>query len=126
YIMRRVEISYSTVLLLTTFIFAGFAAAQTPKATPTPRIDDEIIKVSSRLVVVPVAVTDAGGNPVPGLTTTDFKVAEDGRTVNLDAVSSAEQVPLEIALLFDISASTDAMFKFEQQTAASFLKDVMR
>jgi Mg-chelatase subunit ChlD len=28
--------------------------------------------------------------------------------------------------LFDVSASTDAMFKFEQETAAQFLKDVMK
>jgi len=124
--MRRDKISYSIALFLTTFIFAGFAAAQTPKATPTPPIDDEIIKVSSRLVVVPATVTDASGNPVAGLTTNDFKVAEDGRGVTLDAVSTADQVPLEIALLFDISASTDAMFKFEQQTAAAFLRNVMR
>ena len=27
---------------------------------------------------------------------------------------------LEIALLFDVSASTDAMFKFQQETAAKF------
>ena len=41
-------------------------------------------------------------------------------------VSDAEKVPLEIALLFDVSASTDAMFQFEQETAAQFLQEVMR
>jgi len=41
-------------------------------------------------------------------------------------VGAADEVPLEIALLFDVSASTDAMFKFEQDTAAKFLQEVLK
>lgn len=113
---------------------AGFAAimltataaiAQT--ATPTPKItDDEIIKVDSRLIVVPVSVTDANGQPVFGLTAQDFRLTEENRVQEVDQISSADKVPLEIALLFDVSASTDKMFQFELETAAKFLKDVMR
>jgi VWFA-related protein len=77
-------------------------------------------------VVVPVSVTDAAGQPVPGLKLEDFRIAEDGRQQKLDSIGTADKVPLEIVLLFDVSASTDAMFKFEQDTAAEFLKDVMR
>ena len=98
--------------------------AQTP--TPSPKIDDDIIKVESRLVVVPVAVTDSDGQPVLGLKASDFKIAEENRPQTIENLGTADVVPLEIALLFDISASTDAMFKFEQETAAKFLKEVMR
>lgn len=95
--------------------------------TPPPAGDDgEVIKLDSRLVVVPVSVLDARGEPVPGLKEQDFRVTEEGRTQEVAQVSDAEKVPLEIALLLDISASTDPMFKFEQQIAAKFLQEVMR
>lgn len=109
------------------FAFAASVLAQTPQTTPPVVEDDgEIIKIDSRLVVVPVSVLDANGQPVAGLKEKDFRIAEDGKTQEVSQVSDAEKVPLEIALLFDISASTDSMFKFEQETAAQFLKDVMR
>lgn len=98
------------------------AQTPTPKATP----DDDVIKVSSRLVVVPVSVTDDKGNPVAGLSATDFRLSEEGRRQTIESVGSADVVPLEIALLFDVSASTDAMFRFQQDTAAKFLADVMK
>ncbi len=88
--------------------------------------DDEVIKVESRLVVVPVSVTNAAGEPVLGLKAQDFRVSEENKPQVIDNVGNAENVPLEIVLLFDVSASTDAMFKFEQETAAKFLKEVMR
>lgn len=106
------------------FSFAVSAISQTP--TPKPKVDDEIIKVNSRLVVIPASVTDASGQAVLGLTAQDFRVAEEGRNQTIENVGTAETVPLEIVVLFDISASTDAMFQFEQQTAAKFLRDVMR
>lgn len=100
--------------------------AQTAQPTP-PAVDDgEVIKVNSRLVVVPVSVLDASGQPITGLTAQDFRVAEEGKQQQVETVSNAEKVPLEIALLFDVSASTDAMFEFEQETAAKFLQQVMR
>lgn len=113
---------FSAIIL--TFVFSAFS--QTPTATPPPAEDDEVIKVDSRLVVVPVSVTSAAGQPVTGLTAKDFRVSEENKSQEVAQVSDAEKVPLEIALLFDISASTDAMFRFEQETAAQFLRDVMR
>jgi len=120
--MRRV-ISIYLVLL---FVFTITVAAQTPTPKPIPVDDDEVIKVDSRLIVVPVSVTDTNGLPVTGLTTKDFRVREEGRAVTVDGVIGADKVPLEIALLFDVSASTDTMFQFQLETAGKFLKGVMR
>ena len=117
--MRRLLPVLIALALLTA---ASWAQTPTPRATP----DDEVIKVSSRLVVVPVSVTDDKGNPVVGLTAADFRISEEGRRQTIESVGSADVVPLEIALLFDVSASTDAMFRFEQDTAAKFLADVMK
>ncbi len=103
-----------------------FVGAQTATPTPKPKDEDEIIKVESRLVVVPVSVTDKDGQPILGLTAQDFRISEEGRNQTIESVGAAANVPLEIALLFDVSASTDKMFKFEQETAAKFLQDVMR
>lgn len=104
-----------------------FSQTPTPKPTATPPDDDgEIIKVESRLVIIPVSVTDAAGQPVLGLKAQDFQVTEENRKQQVEQVSDAEKVPLEIALLFDVSASTDSMFQFELDTASQFLKEVMR
>jgi VWFA-related protein len=115
----------SFVLAIITFISAS-VFAQTPTPTPSPQVDDDVIKVESRLVVVPVSVTDSSGQPVLGLKTDDFRVLEENKNQEIAQVSDAEKVPLEIALLFDVSASTDAMFQFELETASQFLKEVMR
>ena len=112
---------------LFSFVFAAGAIAQTATPTPRPRSsEDEEIKIESRLVVIPVSVTDATGNPVMGLGKNDFTVVEEGRRQQVENVGSADVVPLEIVMLFDVSASTDAMFKFQQETAAKFLQDVMK
>ena len=107
------------------FAFAFSVIAQEVKPTPPPD-DDEVIKVESRLVVIPVSVLDASGQPVTGLKAQDFRILEENKPQEVAQVSDAEKVPLEIVLLFDISASTDAMFQFEQETAAKFLQEVMR
>jgi len=99
------------------------------KPTPTPaKLDDpnDVIKVTSRLIVVPTSVTDAQGNAVQNLTPNDFKILEEGKPQTIESVSPGEKVPLEIALLFDVSASTDSMFNYELDTAGRFLAGVMR
>jgi VWFA-related protein len=117
---------HSALIVLSEFLFLFALSPLGQNPTPKPTLDDDVIKVSSRLVVVPVSVTDNNGNPVEGLTAKDFRILEEGKPQNIENVGAADKVPLEIALLFDVSASTDAMFKFEQETAAKFLKDVMK
>jgi Ca-activated chloride channel family protein len=125
--VKRQHLAFLFVLIIS---FALSAVAQTVKPTPSPKPadsdDGEIIKVNSRLVVVPVSVLDANGQPVLGLKKEDFRVSEENKNQQIEQVSDAENVPLEIGLLFDVSASTDAMFQFQQETAAKFLQEVMR
>jgi Ca-activated chloride channel homolog len=98
-----------------------------PKPTPTPGPEDfDIVRVSSNLIVVPVSVTDANGQPVLGLQASDFRIEEDGKVQRITQLGDPEQVPLDIALLIDVSASVDARFAFEQKAAADFLKQVLR
>lgn len=101
-----------------------------PTATPVPKVpvadDDEIIKVESRLVIVPVSVTNAAGEPVLGLKAQDFRVSEENKPQVIDQVGDAETVPLEIALLIDVSGSVNPLFDFEKKAAAQFLQSVMK
>lgn len=105
--------------------------APTPKPTPTPVPKDEdfeIIKTNSNLVMVPVSVVDARGEPVRGLQVADFRLAEDGREQKISDLGNPEEVPLDIAILFDVSSSVSqkGFFAFQQRAAASFLKQVFK
>ena len=113
------------VLFWLIFVCGFSVFAQTTQPQKQGDVED-IIKIDSRLVVVPVSVLDASGQPVLGLKAQDFRVLEDNQAQEVAQVSDADKVPLEIALLFDVSASTDSMFKFEQEIAAKFLQEVMR
>lgn len=106
--------------------------APTPKPTPTPRPltdeDFDIVRVSSNLVMVPVSVVDGMGEPVLGLQATDFRIEEEGRIQQIAQIGDPDQVPLDIALLFDVSSSVSqkGFFQFQQTAAASFLRSVLK
>jgi len=102
-----------------------------PKPTPTPKPEPEVIdviKTTSNLVMVPVSVTDQTGNAVQGLQVADFRLLEEGKQQEISGIGDPQQVPLAIALLFDISSSTSqkGFFASQQKAAATFLRLVMK
>ncbi len=106
-----------------------------PKPTPTPTPpkppeagDIDTIKISSNLVMVPVSITDQQGQAVQGLKVADFRLEEEGKQQEITAIGDPEQVPLAIAILFDISSSVGqkGFFVSQQNAAAAFLKQVMK
>ena len=98
----------------------------TPTPAPTPVPEYEVIRVTSNLVVVPVSVTDSQGQPLLGLKQGDFRIEEDGRPQEIAQMGDPEQVPLDIAILIDVSSSVSERFAFEEQAATRFLKQVLR
>ena len=96
--------------------------------TPISDDEDEIVRVTSNLVVVPVSVTSEQGEPVQGLKATDFRLEEEGRAQEIAQIGDADQVPLDIAILFDVSSSVmgKIAFSFQQESAAGFLKQVLK
>jgi Ca-activated chloride channel family protein len=141
YKRNEMRIRFSLALSLALgFIFVGALAAQAqtqlpqdappvmPKPTPKPPRDDEyeVVRVNSNLVVVPVSVTDATGQPVLGLKASDFRLEEEGRAQEIAQIGDPEQVPLEIVLLLDVSGSVNARFDFEKEAAARFIKQVLK
>lgn len=99
--------------------------AQTPQQNPT-QTQDQPVRLSSRLVLVPVSASDAAGKPVKDLTAEDFAIEEEGRRQAIASLGEPGKVPVEIALLFDVSASIRGQFEFEQQAAVRFIKEVLK
>ncbi|HEX5886806.1 MAG TPA: VWA domain-containing protein [Pyrinomonadaceae bacterium] len=103
-----------------------------PKPTPTPKPPEQevldVVKVTSNLVMVPVSVTDQQGQAVQGLKVADFRLEEEGKPQEISGIGDPEQVPLAIALLFDVSSSTSqrGFFASQQNAAATFLRLVMK
>ncbi len=104
----------------------GWKAKPTPTPTPPEKEVIDVIKTTSNLVMVPVSVTDANGQAVQGLTKTDFRLEEEGKPQEIAEMGDPEQVPLEIALLIDVSGSTNTRFEFEKTAAARFLREVLK
>jgi Ca-activated chloride channel family protein len=103
------------------------------KPTPTPKpvepeVITDVIKTSSNLIMVPVSVTDQTGQAVQGLKVADFRLEEEGKQQEISNIGDPEQVPLAIALLFDVSSSTSqkGFFVSQQKAAATFLRLVMK
>jgi Ca-activated chloride channel homolog len=98
----------------------------TPTPAPTPEDVLDVVRITSNLVMVPVSVVDATGQAVRGLQVTDFRLDEAGQPQQIAEIGNPDEVPLEIALLIDVSGSTNARFVFEKQAAANFLKQVLK
>lgn len=82
---------------------------------------DEIVKINTALVSIPVVVNDRQGRYIPGLKAEDFTVYDDGvqQTIRFFA---AETEPLTVALLLDTSKSTRDVLGKIKDAAKDFVK----
>src|SRR3977135_2887861 len=80
-----------------------------PAQNPAQK-EDQPLRLTSRLVLVPVSASDASGKPVKDLTADDFIIEEEGRRQVIASLGEPGKVPVEIALLFDVSASIRGQF----------------
>ena len=101
-------------------------AKPTPTPTPPEKEVIDVIRTTSNLIMVPVSVVDRNGQAVQGLGKTDFRLEEEGKAQEIAEMGDPEQVPLEIALLVDVSGSTNTRFEFEKTAAAGFLRQVLK
>ncbi|MFN0140638.1 MAG: VWA domain-containing protein [Pyrinomonadaceae bacterium] len=84
---------------------------------------DEIIRVDTQIVDVPVAVTNAKGAAVAGLKQSNFVVYEDGKRQEI-ADFSATAEPFEVALVLDTSGSTRNDLQLIQRAALDFINSL--
>ena len=88
--------------------------------------EDGAVRLSSRLVLVPVSASDAAGQPVRDLKAEDIEIEEEGKPQKVVALGKPGETPVEIALLFDVSLSIQGQFAFEQRAAVQFIKEVLK
>lgn len=108
------------------------AAAETPNAAPTPPPlpsnaapsapddEDEVVRVETDLVTVPVVVTNPQGGQVAALRAENFRLYEDNRPQVISNFSATE-APFEVALLLDTSGSTRAEVNLIRRAAHAFV-----
>ena len=87
--------------------------------------NDEVIRVSSALVAIPVSVIDPSGRQVEGLTAEDFILRIDDEEREINEFSTGE-APVKMAFLFDNSSSLISARNFERRASTRFLRTVLR
>lgn len=102
---------------LAVFLLQVSAAAEAQPPMFTSRID---------LVRVGVTVLDRDGNLVTDLQREDFEVLEDGdpqdvRYFSVGVVADADDIPLHLGLLLDMSGSMERNDRFQKTAAIRFL-----
>jgi Ca-activated chloride channel family protein len=97
-----------------------------PAKTATDEIDaNDVVRISSNLVPIPVSVVDRRGNAVVSLKLDDFELRVDGEVRPLSDLTRSE-TSVRLAMLFDNSGSLDAARDFEKQAAIRFFRKVLR
>jgi len=105
------------------------AQADTPK-TVQPAADnkasgdEDVIRVSTDLVTVPVSVFERSGVYVSGLRRNDFKVFDNGKEQEI-AYFGNNEVPFSVILLIDTSGSTDSKIRDIQTAALDFVGNLL-
>ena len=108
------------VLFLIMLFLIGCGMSVLVGAQVKPESKEDVIRVDTQLVDVPIAVNNANGMPVRGLNAANFVIYEDGK--RQDVVDfSATAAPFEVALLLDTSGSTRADLQLIQRSAQDFI-----
>ena len=98
-----------------------------PSPTPTPLVEDdeEMIRVDSTLVPIPLSVIDSTGRAIRNLKLEDIELFIDGGPAPIGEMTRSDN-PVRLVMLFDNSGSVLAARKFEMDAAARFFRRVLR
>lgn len=100
-------------------------ASHAGKQNPDEVDPDDVVRISSNLVPIPVSVVDRRGNAVVNLKLDDFELRVDGEPRPLSELTRSE-TSVRLTMLFDNSGSLDAGREFEKQAAIRFFRKVLR
>ncbi len=112
--MRFAKILAAACAIVSAICLAGVVVAQ--EVGP-----DEIVRIRTDLVSVPVIVNDRQGRYISGLKQEDFSVYQDGAKQQI-SFFAAEEEPLTVALLLDTSKSTSEVLDKIKDAAKNFIK----
>jgi VWFA-related protein len=86
---------------------------------------DNFEQVEVNYVELYTTVTDRGGRLVPGLTTPDFEVLEDGRAQKLARCELVEDLPIHLGIVIDTSGSMYKSIGEARRAAGDFIERLM-
>jgi len=95
----------------------GFGNASAQKVSNDK---EEVIRVETELIDVPLTVTDRNGKPLTNLSKSNFLIFEDNKPQKVEEFF-AVNAPFEIALLLDTSGSTRADLDLIRRAARDFI-----
>ncbi|MGH9902632.1 MAG: VWA domain-containing protein, partial [Pyrinomonadaceae bacterium] len=108
----------------------GGSARTEPAAPPTRGGEvaeevgeDEVVRVNTTLVTIPVSITDRDGRYIPDLRKEDFRIYEDGAEQEV-AYFAAVDKPFTVALVLDTSNSTAFKLEDIQDAAIAFVNQL--
>ena len=84
----------------------------------TEQIHDDVIRVDTDLVTIPVRISEKSGRPVPDVQQSEFRIVENGVEQQIAYFQNEEQ-PFTVALMLDMSYSD--VFKLHDIQAAADL-----
>lgn len=96
------------------------APAQPAPDTTASSGDDDVVKVSTDLVTIPVSVYERSGVYVGDLRQADFKIFEDGKEQQVAYFGTQDQ-PFSVVLLIDTSPSTTYKIEDIRNAAKAFV-----
>ena len=100
---------------------SGARAGQQQRTQEVEEVgEDEVIRVATSLVTIPVSVLDRDGRFIPGLRKGDFRILEDGVEHEIAVFAPVEQ-PFTVALVIDTSRSTRFRLEDIQDAAIAFV-----
>src|SRR5712671_2542380 len=133
---------FSAVLLVSVCSITTFAQSDPPQTRPVLRsvgasrtgqdqsqtatqdsseVDEgSIVRVSTSLIAVPTTVMDRNGRYIANLKKEDFRIYEDGVEQTVANFSSIEK-PFTVALMLDVSGSTQAQLAQIREAANTFV-----
>lgn len=99
-----------------------------PTPTPTPATstnsDEEVLKIDTNLISIPVTIATKNGVYVPSLSKGNFQIFEDGKEQEIAYFGTTDK-PFTAILLLDVSGSTSLKIEQIQDGAISFVKQML-
>lgn len=82
--------------------------------------DEEIVRVETNLITIPISVFDRDGLYIPGLRQSEFKIFEDGVEQEIEYFGTTDK-PFTVALVLDTSPSTQYKIDEIHKAAIAFV-----
>ena len=98
----------------------GAAAVAAGQSNGTEDVDD-VLRVKTEEVLLPVSVRDSKGGPVSGLGAESFFIYDNGVRQEI-ASFNRERIPANIVLLLDASGSVFSQMRFIREAAKGFIE----